>query len=132
MVTLYGAKVSPDPGGYIWGSGANSGAHVLQVVSKNAGYSVDSTPVTGGHVLATASGGVAVAQGDSGGPVLRAVDTKNYGVGTISAIRSGYLIACPSLAHSAGVVCGSWLDSDWSRPATGPGRPGAAAWPART
>lgn len=115
LVTLSGAKSSPDPGGYVWGSGANSGAHVLQVVSKNAGYSVNSTPVTGGHVLATASGGVAVAQGDSGGPAMRVVSNNDYGVGTISAFPTAYQIACPTLAHNPGgnVKCGSrvWYTS---------------------
>lgn len=115
LVTLSGATVSPDPGGYVWGSGANSGAHVLQVVSKNAGYSVNNTPVTGGHVLATASGGVAVAQGDSGGPAMRVVNNQDYGVGTISAFPNAYEIACSTLAHNPGgrVRCGSrvWYTS---------------------
>lgn len=111
-VAYSGARVSPDPGGYVWVSGANSGAHVVKVVSKNAGYSVHSTPVTGGHVLADAAGSIAVAQGDSGGPTMRVVDSKDYGVGSISAFPRAHEIPCPTVAHT-GVRCGSrvWYTS---------------------
>ncbi len=103
-VSLSGAKSSPDPGGFVWGSGANSGANTLEVVSKNTGYTVSGTAITGGHVLAkrTSSTDTAGAQGDSGGSVMRVVSGKNYGVGSLSAIPAAYLVTCPTLAHNDG------------------------------
>jgi hypothetical protein len=88
-------------------SGANSGEHCgLTVTDSQALFGC---PVTGfdcyGSVATSSNQDIAIAQGDSGGPVYGYnADGRVRAKGIISGFASGWTVSCPSLAVP-GVLC---------------------------
>lgn len=100
--SVVGAAVCP--------SGANSGMHCAFVVQeKNFAYVVDGYSVL--HAVRASSTSEYVAQGDSGGPVLRNIGGDRYLVGFISGV-SGAPYICDYMTlnyQGSGTECGPQL-----------------------
>ena len=96
-VKVTGVSAGPSVGGYVFDSGAMSGAHVLKVLQT--GVSTTSSGVTISVTLASAvDGGLAVARGDSGGPVIYASTTSTTsgaGTGVVVSGLSSSVYTCP-------------------------------------